>query len=371
MNNVPYISQGDSFTDVRLRGNFWEIMSLLNLVDTYYKTTFILSYVRALNSYVSSYNVKVLLSKTESTYIPSKRKIYLSINPLKSNVKQIGLPIITGLFAHEFGHVLYTKEPPKNKIGSQIWRAILNIVEDERIEKLLIKEHYGIAKFLPWAKEFYFKDRYVYPTGNALEDKLNIVLHTIRYPENITTEILQAYPEFTKEFFSLLDPYPQTFNEAVELTDKIFELLRNEIKELKDEFLKQLITLLMQFGGCDITNVNEEAEKEKQVKEANTKINVFDPYENAVAIQQTEEAKKLTNNNLTGDEDFKTEIIKFTKEDKEGYKQIVNKNQEIIKKYRGFFNYEFRNNKRFNRGQYYGDFDDDALVNAYISAKNV
>ena len=73
--------------------------------------------------------------------------------------------------------------------------SLMNIIEDERVESLLLQERPGYIEFIDKAKTFQYKDfieKRVSKSGK-ITAFLNNLYRLIRYPEGLEDKILKEY----------------------------------------------------------------------------------------------------------------------------------------------------------------------------------
>ena len=155
--------------------------------------------------------------------------------------------IMCGLGIHEAAHLKYTnvevlngmltKLSKKESIvipgGTTIYiedyvinfiNSLINLVEDERVENLLLQERPGYAEFIDKEKFYQYKK---YVNDNKSEtveanDFLNNLFRLIRFPENIDGSIIEKYSDTYTEIKDLLYPLPETTKESCIVGFKIY-----------------------------------------------------------------------------------------------------------------------------------------------------
>ena len=144
------------------------------------------------------------------------------------------LDIFLGLTAHEGSHLLYTEFPMMKKASEvhPLCARLLNIIEDERIERALGEEKPGLANYLKAVKRHYF-GRYTEknadkPETSSLQKIMNCILGLIRYPSILKKEEMVEYGQLLLKVEKILTPYPQTTASAEKAAEKIFRLIADE-----------------------------------------------------------------------------------------------------------------------------------------------
>ena len=164
------------------------------------------------------------------------RNVYVATDYFDADALATGekLDIFLGLTAHEGSHLLYTEFPIMRKaVGVHpLCAKLLNIIEDERIERNLGEDKPGLANYLKAVKRHYF-GRYSGMTGGSedvspLQKILNCILGLIRYPRLLREEEMLEFGELLLKVEKILTPYPDSTASAERAAEKIFELIIKE-----------------------------------------------------------------------------------------------------------------------------------------------
>ena len=164
------------------------------------------------------------------------RNVYVSTDYFDDDALATGekLDIFLGLTAHEGSHLLYTEFPMMRKAAGvhPLCAKLLNIIEDERIERNLGEDKPGLANYLKAVKRHYF-GRYSGMTGGSedaspLQKILNCILGLIRYPCLLREEEMLEFGELLLKVEKVLTPYPDSTASAERAAEKIFELIIKE-----------------------------------------------------------------------------------------------------------------------------------------------
>ena len=164
------------------------------------------------------------------------RNVYVATDYFDDDALATGekLDIFLGLTAHEGSHLLYTEFPIMRKaVGVHpLCAKLLNIIEDERIERNLGEDKPGLANYLKAVKRHYF-GRYSGMTGGSedvspLQKILNCILGLIRYPCLLREEEMLEFGELLLKVEKILTPYPDSTASAERAAEKIFELIIKE-----------------------------------------------------------------------------------------------------------------------------------------------
>ena len=164
------------------------------------------------------------------------RNVYVATDYFDDDALATGekLDIFLGLTAHEGSHLLYTEFPLMRKAAGvhPLCAKLLNIIEDERIERNLGEDKPGLANYLKAVKRHYF-GRYSGMTGGSedvspLQKILNCILGLIRYPRLLREEEMLEFGELLLKVEKILTPYPDSTASAERAAEKIFELIIKE-----------------------------------------------------------------------------------------------------------------------------------------------
>src|SRR5574344_1442576 len=164
------------------------------------------------------------------------RNVYVATDYFDDDALSTGekLDIFLGLTAHEGSHLLYTGFPMMKKAAGvdPLCAKLLNIIEDERIERNLGEDKPGLANYLKAVKRHYF-GRYSGMTegsedASPLQKILNCILGLIRYPRLLREEEMVEFGELLLKVEKILTPYPDSTASAERAAEKIFELIIKE-----------------------------------------------------------------------------------------------------------------------------------------------
>lgn len=164
------------------------------------------------------------------------RNVYVATDYFDDGTLETGekLDIFLGLTAHEGSHLLYTEFPMMKKAAGvhPLCAKLLNIIEDERIERNLGEDKPGLANYLKALKRHYF-GRYSGMTegsedASPLQKILNCILGIIRYPRLLREEEMVEFGDLLLKVEKILTPYPDSTASAERAAEKIFELIIKE-----------------------------------------------------------------------------------------------------------------------------------------------
>ena len=185
------------------------------------------------------FKVNVKLSDTRSC--TEAKNVYVATEYFDSEKLSAGekLDIFLGLTAHEGSHLLYTQFDQMGKAAGvhPLCGNLLNIIEDERIERLLGEEKPGLANYLKAVKEYYFGKYAARHEGsedgglNRLARIVNCILGIVRYPRLLKESEMVEFGSLLLQVEDILTPYPDSTVAAEQAAEKIFALIKEEYKK--------------------------------------------------------------------------------------------------------------------------------------------
>lgn len=170
--------------------------------------------------------------------------------------------ILLGLASHESAHSVYTDyggsekhlEGLKDDIAGlkhQVW----NILEDERIEYLLGEDRPGLADCIGATKRHYF-DRLVKQMrtdGKAPTERVPRLLaaltQAVRYPSEMRREDVVDNFDQLESIRRALTPFPLSPEGCWQATERIMDIIRDEVKKEMEEERQQQQQQQDQAGG--------------------------------------------------------------------------------------------------------------------------
>lgn len=184
-----------------------------------------------------------------------------------------GYDVFIGLALHEGCHVLYTdfkenQEFYKSKDlpeGAQLLlHSIINVVEDERIERKLLDRYPGNGNYLARLKEYYFTkfipklepDEFGELPEENLEEFFGLFLQIIRYPKYLDELLVERYIDLLHGIKEILLPFPEEMGECLDACYETF-LLIIEYFDLKyehpevDDTIKEAVEAVAKDLGSD------------------------------------------------------------------------------------------------------------------------
>ena len=151
-----------------------------------------------------------------------------------------------GLTIHEGCHLLYTDFSSYKGLTNRIVKFLENILEDERIERVLGQQKPGLANFLKASKYYYF-DRYVQKLSqdperlatDTFSRLMNCIISLVRYPKTVNEADLAEFADTLMKVRPLLTPYPESTLQCIEVAEKIYEIIKDHLTEEEKDRQKQ------------------------------------------------------------------------------------------------------------------------------------
>lgn len=130
----------------------------------------------------------------------------------------------------------------------EIIKIFINLLEDNRVEDLLLTERPGFQDFIDCAKSY---------NSKTLEEKLNIVrerklilffktlIGILRFPGLIEEEVLEEYSEVYKEVQEKITPYPKNLKDICSVSESIFKIIKEKkLSDIDPAELKKILFLI-------------------------------------------------------------------------------------------------------------------------------
>lgn len=130
----------------------------------------------------------------------------------------------------------------------KIIKIFINLLEDNRVEDLLLTERPGFQDFIDCAKSY---------NSKTLEEKLNIMrerklilffktlIGILRFPGLIEEEILEEYSEVYKEVQEKITPYPENLKDICSVSESIFKIIKEKkLSDIDPAELKKILFLI-------------------------------------------------------------------------------------------------------------------------------
>lgn len=158
-------------------------------------------------------------------YIDSKcmDDVNLSVNE--------SLDVICGELVHEAAHVLYTDFGLLNSFKvSELEHHIANIIEDERIERLISEDYPGYIEEIAVLKKYVF-DVVGEDPINKLDEIMHCLFHFVRYPKMLNMVLVDKYEEMLVKIKNILVPYPTKYPKVLSVSREIAKILVEEFEK--------------------------------------------------------------------------------------------------------------------------------------------
>lgn len=130
----------------------------------------------------------------------------------------------------------------------EIIKIFINLLEDNRVEDLLLTERSGFQDFIDCAKSY---------NSKTLEEKLNIMrerklilffktlIGILRFPGLIEEEVLEEYSEVYKEVQEKITPYPENLKDICSVSESIFKIIKEKkLSDIDPAELKKILFLI-------------------------------------------------------------------------------------------------------------------------------
>lgn len=202
---------------------------------------------------------RVTLRLSQERNCTDSKVVYLSTRVFDDDVLSEGQKIDTflGLAIHEGCHLKWTDFTQKPSARNQIIANLINILEDERIERLLGEQMPGYANYLK-ATKYYMFDLYLQrmkkegvTAGLEAPVRLfNAIIALVRYPKSLCGEDLEEFVDYLWKVREIILDYPKTSEEVTAAANAIYEVIK--------EFFEQ------QMAQQDEKSESQETEKEQQ-----------------------------------------------------------------------------------------------------------
>jgi hypothetical protein len=153
--------------------------------------------------------------------------VYVATEPAdeKSLTPNQVLDVLLGATTHEAAHLLFTDF--SKECESSFCGTILNLIEDERIEKLTCQKWPGFSVFLSAIKKYYFDFKYSKKTFHSEFDEIfDCFFKLIRYPKYVNMDLVAKHYSTLHKIKETLTPFPETFDEAYVAAHQITNLLK-------------------------------------------------------------------------------------------------------------------------------------------------
>ena len=165
--------------------------------------------------------------------------------------------VIDSLVAHEVGHALYTPDT-EWFIERKIPHAIVNVVEDARIEKLMKRRYAGLAKTFYYGYQE-LNDNDFFDINNQDLDNLNLADRVNLYFK-VGNFVDIPFSDAEKEIVDLISS-TESFDDALDASETLYNFMKQKMEEAK-EAKKQIEELKKEFGDSENGEDGEMTEEE-------------------------------------------------------------------------------------------------------------
>ena len=178
---------------------------------------------------------RVTLRLSPEMNCTDSRVVYLSTRVFDDKDLTEGQKIDTfmGLAIHEGCHLKWTDFTQMASQDNGIVRNLINILEDERIERLCGEVMPGYANYLK-ATKYYMFDLYRQRKVEECSDEklpaparlLNAILAVIRYPKALDRDDLEEFADYLYDVREIIKDYPTTPVEVTAAAKAVYDVIR-------------------------------------------------------------------------------------------------------------------------------------------------
>lgn len=165
---------------------------------------------------------------------------------------------VVGQGLHEAAHLKYTEFEIFNSSLKKVAvedreNILMNILEDERVDRLLIRERPGYQNFISQAKKYKLETFATKRDTLEKDDRLLFdIMCYIRYPEVLTKEILEKEESVFSEIQKILNSTPlEKTIDIIPVVNKIIALIDTKISRKKYKKLTNLYVPLLYGKDMD------------------------------------------------------------------------------------------------------------------------
>ena len=178
---------------------------------------------------------RVTLRLSQEANCTDSRVVYLSTRVFDDDILSDGQKIDTflGLAIHEGCHLKWTDFTQMDAAPNRIIANLINILEDERIERLCGDSMPGYANYLK-ATKYYMFDLYLQrKKAEGVSKKLeapvrlfNAIISLVRYPRTLNQEDLEEFVDYLWKVREIILDYPKTSDEVTVAANAIYEVIK-------------------------------------------------------------------------------------------------------------------------------------------------
>jgi hypothetical protein len=197
--------------------------------------------------------------------------------PIWENVSDDVYDLLVG---HEVGHAIYTP----NKWGDDygVPQSYLNVVEDARIERLMKVKYPGLSKsfyrgYSELNSEDFFEIEDIQLNNLSLIDRINLYFKIGIHDVSTLIPFIEEESKFIK-----LIKEAETFNDVVDICQKLVEYVKNQQKEQQKVDITPLDANQQGSGSSDSIEIemdkseesnNDKSDKSEETEESNDSLN--------------------------------------------------------------------------------------------------
>lgn len=193
----------------------------------------------------------------------NQRRIFIPTNIFDSSeTKETKINAFCGFGIHEAAHLRYTYyrvyRDFVNYLSStesyiehkDMIKIFINLLEDNRVEDLLLTERPGFQEFISTSKEYnsgIFEKSFKSIIDSEKDFPevikfLKTLVGILRFPGLIEKEILENYSEVYKKIQEKITPYPETLKDICSISKDIFRIIESDIcKDINADILARLL----------------------------------------------------------------------------------------------------------------------------------
>jgi hypothetical protein len=188
--------------------------------------------------------VKIIINERGDMSATDHKRLWVATDYFddKRYTPEQKMDIFRGLTIHEGGHLLWTVRKDSPNTTNRLLHDIWNVIEDEMQERRTGATLGALAYFLAPVKKHYYGNyekeatktinSMVDPALRETADIFNTLLAMIRYPASLDAELLKKHSAFLLDVRdNVLTPFPVSTAESTAAAKKIYEMLRQYIKE--------------------------------------------------------------------------------------------------------------------------------------------
>jgi hypothetical protein len=209
---------------------------------------------------------RIIFSDKEETGKTDGKRVFVSTKVMDERKDFVEkADILLGITTHEMAHVMHTDFGPLKKMD-QFTHTVWNVIEDERIERLIGEEFPGYSGNIAKTKEYIFDEKYKLdkareeelmkemeekaiaaataagvpytpppPLSPEDQEKLelwDLFFKLVRYPKNVDSDMYGKHEVVIEELKKIVTPYPTTSNQVLKAADQVTKLLRKSFDDM-------------------------------------------------------------------------------------------------------------------------------------------